>query len=209
MLKNPPKDGIQPPHFGSNTLPELRVGHKVNIPGPINFALWPGQMVRTVQGHYLHLNQYLVVRVYDEEGAKLNWKKAVVKPQTAASEESKAEASKTAAISSDIPDLVMGKQLIIKGTEVSFYIPPTGIEVVRDSHGGYLREAVTLERLEYCILLDEDGNKRFIQGPAVVFPSPTETFIEKAGSRKFRAIELNEISGIYVKVIAPYSENSV
>ncbi|MBU1107243.1 MAG: hypothetical protein KKB51_11290 [Candidatus Riflebacteria bacterium] len=209
VLKNPPKDGIQPPHFGSNTLPELRVGHKVNIPGPINFALWPGQMVRTVQGHYLHLNQYLVVRVYDEEGAKLNWKKAVVKPQTAASEESKAEPSKTPGISSDIPDLVMGKQLIIKGTEVSFYIPPTGVEVVRDSHGGYLREAVTLERLEYCILLDEDGNKRFIQGPAVVFPSPTETFIEKVGSRKFRAIELNEISGIYVKVIAPYSENGV
>ena len=30
-------------------------------------------------------------------------------------------------------------------------------------------EAVTLERLEYCILLDEDGNKRYIRGPAVVF----------------------------------------
>ncbi|HAE39734.1 MAG TPA: hypothetical protein DCG57_14040 [Candidatus Riflebacteria bacterium] len=205
VLKNPPKDGIQPPHFGSNSLPELRVGHKVNIPGPVNFALWPGQMVRVVQGHYLHLNQYLVVRVYDEEAAKLNWKKAVVKPQQA----SAGEDGKPAGISDGIPDLTMGKQLVIKGTEVSFYIPPTGVEVVRDSHGGYLREAVTLERLEYCILLDEDGNKRFIQGPAVVFPSPTETFIEKSGSRKFKAIELNEISGIYIKVIAPYSENGV
>lgn len=205
VLKNPPKDGIQPPHFGSNSLPELRVGHKVNIPGPINFALWPGQMVRVVQGHYLHLNQYLVVRVYDEEAAKLNWKKAVVKPQ----QSSAADESKSAGISDGIPDLTMGKQLVIKGTEVSFYIPPTGVEVVRDDHGGYLREAVTLERLEYCILLDEDGNKRFIQGPAVVFPSPTETFIEKSGSRKFKAIELNEISGIYIKVIAPYTEKGV
>ena len=205
VLKNPPKDGIQPPHFGSNSLPELRVGHKVNIPGPINFALWPGQMVRVVQGHYLHLNQYLVVRVYDEEAAKLNWKKAVVKPQ----QSSTADESKSAGISDGIPDLTMGKQLVIKGTEVSFYIPPTGVEVVRDDHGGYLREAVTLERLEYCILLDEDGNKRFIQGPAVVFPSPTETFIEKSGSRKFKAIELNEISGIYIKVIAPYTEKGV
>jgi hypothetical protein len=70
-----------------------------------------------------------------------------------------------------------------------------------------VREAVTLERLEYCILLDEDGNKRFIQGPAVVFPKPTESFVEKAGARKFRAIELNENSGIYLKVIAPYEEN--
>jgi hypothetical protein len=42
-----------------------------------------------------------------------------------------------------------------------------------------VRDAVTLERLEYCILLDENGNKRFIQGPAVVFPAPTETFVER------------------------------
>src|SRR5262249_28732531 len=34
----------------------------------------------------------------------------------------------------------------------------------------------------------------------------TETFVERDGARKFRAIELNENSGIYVKVIAPYTE---
>ena len=202
VLKNPAKDSLQPPHFGSNSLPELKIGHKVNMPGPVNFALWPGQMVRVIQGHYLHLNQYLVVRVYDEDAARENWKKAVVKPQAGTAEEAVKKPD-------GIPELTMGKQLIIKGTEVSFYIPPTGVEVVRDADGSYLREAVTLERLEYCILLDEDGNKRFIQGPAVVFPSPTETFIEKNGTCKFKAIELNEISGIYIKVIAPYSENGV
>ena len=52
---------------------------------------------------------------------------------------------------------------------------------------------------------DKDGNKRYIKGPDVVFPEPTERFVEKNGSRKFKAIELNEISGIYLKVIAPYS----
>ncbi len=201
VLKNPAKDSLQPPHFGSNSLPELKIGHKVNMPGPVNFALWPGQMVRVIQGHYLHLNQYLIVRVYDEDAARENWKKAVVKPQAGTAEEAK--------IGEGIPELTMGKQLIIKGTEVSFYIPPTGVEVVRDADGNYLREAVTLERLEYCILLDEDGNKRFIQGPAVVFPSPTEVFIEKNGTCKFKAIELNEISGIYIKVIAPYTEKGV
>lgn len=105
-----------------------------------------------------------------------------------------------------MPDLTIGKQLVIKGTDVSFYIPPTGIEVVAESHRRYVRNAVTLERLEYCILLDEDGNKRYIKGPAVVFPKPTETFIEKSGSRKFKAIELDENSGLYIKVIAPYEE---
>lgn len=61
--------------------------------------------------------------------------------------------------------------------------------------------------MEYCILLDEDGNKRFITGPDVVFPKPTEKFYIKNGIRKFKAIELSEISGIYVKVIAPYKED--
>ena len=31
-------------------------------------------------------------------------------------------------------------------------------------------------------------------------------FVERSGSRKFRAIELGENSGIYIKVIAPYQE---
>jgi major vault protein len=60
--------------------------------------------------------------------------------------------------------------------------------------------------LEYCILLGEDGEKRFVKGPDVVFPEPTEQFINKKGGRKFKAIELNENSGIYIKVIADYDD---
>jgi major vault protein len=43
----------------------------------------------------------------------------------------------------------------------------------------------------------------------VVFPEPTEVFIEKDGHRKFKAIELSEIKGIYIKVIAPYVEGEM
>ena len=103
----------------------------------------------------------------------------------------------------------MGNLLVIRGTQVSFYIPPTGVEVVPDVDANYVREAVTLERLEYCILLDENGSKRFIVGPDVVFPKPTEVIVRMRGARKFRAIELNENSGLYLKVIAPYEENGV
>ncbi|MFV8753653.1 hypothetical protein ACNOYE_24120 [Nannocystaceae bacterium ST9] len=198
VLKNPTRDSNHPKTGAINNLAELEVGRKVNLPGPAAFALWPGQMVRVIQGHNLRSNQYLVVRVYDEEAAKANWKNAVIKPQ-AGSDESPREAAQ--------PELTMGQQLVIKGTDVSFYIPSTGIEVVTDAGGEYVREAATLERLEYCILLDENGNKTYLQGPAVVFPSPTETFVQREGARKFRAIELNENSGIYVKVIAPYGEN--
>ena len=45
VMKNPPKDGLQPRIGTSNTLSELNVGRKVNIPGPISFALWPGQTI--------------------------------------------------------------------------------------------------------------------------------------------------------------------
>ncbi|MFO0587144.1 MAG: hypothetical protein U0441_06390 [Polyangiaceae bacterium] len=204
VLKNPSKDNSHPRTGALNNLPELNIGRKVNMPGPVSCALWPGQMVRVLQGHHLRSNQYLVVRVYDEEAAKANFKNAVIKPQSTA-EESRTDGAPDDAIK--VEDLTMGKLLVIKGTLVAFYIPPTGIEVVRDDQDSYVRTAVTLERLEYCILLDEDGNKRFVRGPAVVFPRPTEQFVEKNGARKFRAIELNENSGIYVKVIAPYEEN--
>ena len=203
VLKNPAKDTSHPRTGALNNLPDLNIGRKVNMPGPVSCALWPGQMVRVLQGHHLRSNQYLVVRVYDEEAAKANYKNAVIKPQSTTDEGKGGEAA-----SEDVwkpEDLTMGKLLVIKGTLIAFYIPPTGIEVVRDQDS-YVRTAVTLERLEYCILLDEDGNKRFVRGPAVVFPRPTEQFVERSGARKFRAIELNENSGIYVKVIAPYED---
>jgi major vault protein len=120
----------------------------------------------------------------------------------------------------DIPSadqLVMGKLFIIRGTEVSFYIPPTGVEIVTEKWEGgerYAREAVTLERLEYCLLLDQNGTKRYVHGPDVVFPRPTEKFVEagiksnpdKAKAKKFRAQELTAASGIHIRVIADYEE---
>ncbi|MCS7086090.1 MAG: hypothetical protein RMM53_10030, partial [Bacteroidia bacterium] len=196
VLKNPSKDGSQPKLGTSSALTELNVGRKVNIPGPVSFALWPGQMARIVRGHHLRSNQYLLVRIYDEAEARKNWNNAVITAKDDAALEP--------------PDLTMGKTLVITGQKASFYIPPTGVEVVRDENGQYVREAVTLERLEYCMLKDEDGNKRYVRGPAVVFPQPTEEFVTDGnGNRKFKAIELNAIQGLYIKVIAPYSENGV
>ena len=195
VIKNPSFD-TKPPKTGTvSSLIDLKIGHKINIPGPISFALWPGQMGKIIKGHHMKSNQYLMVRVYDEVAAKEHFDSAIIE----GSEEIKKEFAET--------DLAMGKNIIIQGRDVSFYIPPTGIEVVANSNGRYVRDAVTLERLEYCILLNEDGNKRYISGPSVVFPKPTERFIKVNGAAKFKAYELNEISGIYVKVIEPYTES--
>jgi major vault protein len=208
QLLNPVKgsnaqDGKQPGQGRHDTTPELDVGRKVNIPGPVMFSLWPGQTAKRIEGHTLRSNQYLLVRVYNEEEALANWSKAVIKKA-----ESGEDTDTDAVVTGRAPaDLSVGKHYIIRGTEVSFYIPPTGVSVVQDEHGEYVREAMTLERLEYSILVNENGKKRYEKGPAVVFPEPTEAFMRgPKGDKKFRAIELNEIQGIYVKVIADYEE---
>lgn len=195
ILKNP-VEGNKHPKPGANNLPEdVHIGRKVNVRGPVSFALYPGQMAKVVRGHALRSNQYLLARVYEAESASQSQGEML----DAAGK--KIETENT---------YVNGQILVIKGTEVSFYIPPTGIEVIaidNDDRKGYVREAVTLERLEYCILKDEDGNKRYVHGPKVVFPKPTETFVTSPkGGYIFRAIELSKISGIYVKVIAEYED---
>jgi len=204
IMKNPAftaDGGLKTPDKGKNGTQQmsLNVGRKVNIPGPTSFPLWPGQMAQVVKGHHLRSNQYLMVRVYDEEAARKYRDEAVIKA-VGDNGDSKAEKKNTL-----IPeDLTIGKQFIIRGTDVSFFIPPTGIEIVRDENGEFIREAETLELLEYCILLDESGEKRFVRGPRVVFPEPTEEFVTKREFRKFTAFELNEMSGLYIKATKDY-----
>lgn len=202
VLKNPSHDGSYPDPAKAVNSPELKIGRKVNISGPCSFSLFPGQMAKVVQGHRLRSNQYLLARVYDADAAEKNMASATVVNV----EGKEVEAT-------DTKKYHAGQLLVIKGTEVSFYMPPTGIEVLsvgeREGRGGnnYIREAVTLERLEYAILKDEDGEKRYVHGPAVVFPEPTETFVETpSGGTIFRALELSPISGIYIKVIAEYDD---
>ncbi len=203
VLQNPASDSNnEHPTTGSNNRPRLDFGRKIIVPGPANFALWPGQSAQVNSGHRLRSNQYLVVRIYNEAEATKNWKLAIKKP---AGQKSEPEAEPTQP-EAELTKFVMGQLLIICGTDVSFFIPPTGAEVQPDENGEFVREAVSLERLEWCLLLDEDGNKRYVSGPAVVFPAPTEHFHEVEGKRNFRALELNDDMGIYLKVIADYTE---
>ncbi len=228
ILKNPADK--YPQGNGKQSTPDLKIGKKVNIPGPTTFALWPGQMAKVVQGHNLRSNEYLLVRVYDEKAAQTNLSNMVLKPADPSTSESPDTTSKksdkdkkaTAQVDDSVQRITeasisMGKLFVIRGTDASFYIPPSGIEVVTEVVSGeerYVRQAVSLERLEYCLLLDQDGTKRYVHGPAVVFPRPTETFVkapiksspDKAEAKKFRAQELTTASGIHIRVIADYEE---
>lgn len=196
VLKNPATDNSHPEAAKAVNSPTLEIGRKINIAGPVSFSLFPGQMTRVIRGHRLRSNQYLLARVYDAEAARKG-----IGTATIVDTEGKE-------ITATPEEYFVGQMIVIKGTEVSFYIPPTGIEVIPiENSNEYVRDAVTLERLEYAILKDEDGEKRYIHGPAVVFPKPTETFVAAPkGGLIFRALELSPISGIYVKVIAAYDE---
>lgn len=223
VLENPEKNGDFPALGNANSNPTLLMGRTVNIHGPASFPLWPGQTAKVVQGHHLRSNQYLVAVVYNEEEAQENWGKAVMKVQETAPKTDDGEGTGEGAtpepkkdesaedVKAKVGTLTTGKRIVIKGTEISFFMPPTGIEVVPE-HGNHVRDAVTLETLEYSILVDENGKKRYVRGPNVVFPEPTEVFVRRSVgtgddmTRKFKASELNEISGIYIQVIADYED---
>jgi major vault protein len=195
VLKNPAD--VYPEAGKANSTPSsMKIGVKVNVAGPTSFALFPGQMAKVIRGHKLRTNQYLLARVYDADAAMKS--RATILDAEGNAMDTKKETYFT------------GQLLVIKGTEVSFYMPPTGIEVLpcEDNPFEFVREAVTLERLEYCILKDESGDKVYAHGPSVVFPKPTQTFVQTPQKGViFRALELSPISGIYVKVIAEYEEN--
>ena len=203
QLKNPAEDYKHPTTGTSNQLPTLNIGQKINIPGPVSFALYPGQMARVIKGHRLNTNQYLLIKVYDPEALKESDMYDFFcheEKVTLIDDDGNETGEQTVSCGPQV-----GEIFLIKGTERQFFIPPTGVEVIPcdNNKNDYVRDAITLERLEYCILMNERGNKKYIHGPAVVFPEPDEkVVINKAtNSPKFRAIELSDISGVYVKII--------
>ena len=207
VLVNPSSidDRPHPPEKDKTEPPALNIGNKIVIEGPTMFALWPGQEAEVIRGHQLRSNEYLIGRVYNEEEARVNASKArIVRANTDGD-----EATVKAPELFDAKNLTVGQLIIIPGTQVSFYIPPTGISVlpIDGNLKKYVREAITLEQLEYCVLLDENGKKRFERGPKVVFPTATENFMVKDGKNKFRAIELNPIQGLHIKATAAYEDS--
>lgn len=215
ILENPSEDG-QFPRETANPSKNLKKGRKIVIPGPWSEALFPGQTATVIEGHRLRSNQYLVAIIYNDAEAKENWEKGTVAKAQTADHGSESETPKPQAEilkSKGLPQpdsFGVGTRIVIRGSDVSFFIPCTGVEVIKDEDGNYVREAVTLEQLEYCCLIDENGKKKYPRGPAVVFPEPTQVFEkDKKGRRKFSPIELNTINGIHLKVTTNFEDDDI
>jgi major vault protein len=203
ILENPSDDGGFPTG-NAQASKELKQGRRIVIPGPWSEALWPSQSATVVEGHKLRTNQYLIATIYNADEAEKNWDKTVVKPVTPSTEETKTTTQKKGLPRPE--SFAVGSRIVIRGTDVSFYIPCTGVQVKLDEKGNYVREAVTLEQLEYAILIDENGKKEYPRGPAVVFPKPTQIFAtDSEKRRKFKPLELNSINGIHLKVTADFT----
>lgn len=70
VLKNPAKENQRPTPGRRGDIAALEVGNKINIPGPVNFALYPMQMAKVIPGHRLAHNEYLLCRVYNGDAAR-------------------------------------------------------------------------------------------------------------------------------------------
>lgn len=211
ILENPSEDGTFP-NNAANPSKDLKKGRKIVIPGPWSEALYPGQHATVLEGHRLRSNQYLVAIIYNDKEAEENWEKGTVaKAQTTEHTEDQAPTAKTAKGLPKPDSFAVGTRIVICGSDVSFYIPCTGVEVLRDdTDGKFVRDAVTLEQSEYCRLIDENGKNEYPRGPKVVFPKPTQVFDkDNKGRRKFKPIELNTINGLHLKVTADFEDEDL
>ena len=199
ILKNPIRSE-QATRMGNNQPVELETGKRIAIPGPRTFPLWPGQEAEVIPGHLLKKDEYLVVQVYDEvvEGTE--------EVQVRESDEEHSGRLKEATSLRGKP---IGAQAIITGEYVRFYIPPTGVEVLKDHKGEFVRKAVRLSDMHYCAIMDEKGQVHYHRGPGVIFPaSPYQKFIAIDNERIFPAYTLTKNSGIHLLVIKGFDKET-
>lgn len=211
VLYSPAKDPArQHPPVGERSaeFPELADGQTQIIPDAGSFALWPGQHHQVVDGHNLRTDEFVAVRILDAKVAKENWSMAVVQRAEGEEKENKGGIQM---------DFTTGAINHVEGRAVKYFVPCTGMSVIKvkvtDEDGNevetYIQRAMSLELLEYCILIDQNGKKRFEKGPQVVYPQPTETFYSDGqGNRKFRAIELNKQQQLHLKALEDFDDTN-
>jgi hypothetical protein len=178
ILQNPPKDLDTRPVKGANSTVALDFGRTIVVPGPAEFPLWPGQTAKVIDGHRLRENEYLVVRVYGDDGL----------------------------------GTPIGTESIIRGTDLSFYVPTSGLEVVPDDSGRFVRTAWRMDqsrglhlRVTSAFVADEDsalpvsqyraGQDVFLRGgDGFFFPDRNLEVVAEV-----EAIPLAEKEGIYIR----------
>jgi major vault protein len=135
LLSNPCGDEKGEPNGswvpGGNKERDLRLGTKKVIPGPCAFPLWPGQSAEVRPAHKLTPNHYLLVEIVGAVDERAPYYPDLLQAAGLSEAVIDAEGETTAASSAPLTErLSIGQRIVIQGRLCSFFIPPTGVEVV-------------------------------------------------------------------------------
>lgn len=99
---------------------------------------------------------------------------------------------------------VLGQRIVIPGNLTPTFIPPTGVEIVKDNgtQDSFIRQTVVLGPTDFCRVINEDGKITNHKGPGRIFPGPYDKF-ETRGShdRIYKAYHLRTDRGILLRII--------
>lgn len=211
ILHNPEGPGTRPMTRGKNEAVALQTGRSIIKRGPCEFPLWPGQQAEVVDGHRLTSDQFLRIRVEGEiADSDVKWLQDLLKEDWLTPEPAEPVEVK-------LPELTIGSEWIVRGSKTKFFIPPTGVsvlkatdEVTRSEYDLYVMDGVTLDADEYVILKNRSGRISYVLGSTTVIPCEDQVFVtDRTGINPvFKAQSIDENSGVLLRTLVPMSRKT-
>lgn len=223
ILHNPEMPGTRPMTRGKNEAVALQTGKSIIKRGPCEFPLWPGQQAEVVDGHRLTSDQFLRIRVEGEiADSDVKWLQDLLKEDWLApsvpTDASATPDSTPSSVDVKLPELTIGSEWIVRGSKTKFFIPPTGVKVLkatdditRSDDDPYVMNGVTLDADEYVILKNRSGRISYVLGSTTVIPCEDQVFMaDRSGINPvFKAQSIDENSGVLLRTLVPMSRSTI
>jgi hypothetical protein len=132
---------------------DLQYGRAEHVPGPTALIPWPGQEIQVRKSFQLARDQYLRVELVADE----------------LSVAARAYLNQILALASDE---AIGNRMLVLGKHTPVFTPPTGVTVI----GNRVETARKLGPFEWARFRSDEGEYRYVRGPALAFPNVNETF---------------------------------
>jgi hypothetical protein len=231
ILHNPEVPGQRAMTKGKNDALQLQTGKCIIKRGPCEFPLWPGQQAEVVDGHRLTSDQFLRIRVEGEiaegdtkalqELLKEDW----LIPKSSAPEDPEEatllimarEEHKSEPVEVKLPELTIGSEWIVRGSKTKFFIPPTGVKVLRATdpvttvEDQYVMDGVPLDADEYVVLKNRSGRISYVLGSTTVIPCEDQVFMTNRDGHNpvFKAQSIDENSGVLLRTLVPMTRSMI
>lgn len=204
---------------GRNNLVPLQTGKTVVKRGPVEFPLWPGQEAEVFDGHQLHEDEYLRIRVSGPvapsdvaslwELVREEWRYAASSQVSVQNQDKTPDAATASTTVQTTPEAVLfplGAEYIVRGDKTPFFIPPTGVTVLptdATKSKVFVRRGIRLAADEYAKLVNRVGRESYVYGPATVISCVDQEFRNSSnGQPVFKAVAIDENSGVLLRTLA-------